>query len=82
MDWLEAMCERVRNADDWTDGEYPKEAFDAIDTLGCDDNFGGSDSQAMLIQLLIDRVNELDDCLRDVRWLFFGIGNPDSGTAT
>lgn len=54
MTWLEDMCERARNTDKWIDGAVHREAFDAMG------NVGARDGPLKLIQMLIDRVNELE----------------------
>ena len=59
MEWLKDMCERVRNAEHGPGGDCLKEAFDVMDTVESCDRDGESDNVFNLIQMLIDRVNEM-----------------------
>ena len=59
MSWIDEMCETVIQADDWPGGVIPKEAMDAFDSLDPKGSIRGDDDEVMLVQLLIDRVNEL-----------------------
>ncbi len=61
MDWLADMCERVCSSERGPlAGDPFEEALDAMDTVESRDRDGESDNVVMLIQMLIDRVNELE----------------------